>query len=111
MIPKLYLAKNGQFTDLGVPLRKFLEHVGVDPLFLLLMFLHLALAAGKLSASSTIQGVDLQDLLKVCHGQAVLVAEKPCFPSAIQSLLVALIELNYLAQTQAHGETLTCNSR
>lgn len=90
---------NAYFTDLGVPLSKFLEHVGIDLLFLLLMFLHLALAAGKLNASCTIQGVDFQDLLKVFDSQAVVIAEKPCFPSTIQSLLVAHIMLNYLAQT------------
>lgn len=94
-------AKNILFTDLGIPFSEFLEHVGVGPLVLFVMFLNLALAYGNLSTSRPIGGVDLQHLLKVCHGQAELITEETRFPSAVQSLLVVLVQLNHLARV--HG--------
>lgn len=99
-------AKNILFTDLGIPFSEFLEHVGVGPLVLFVMFLNLALAYGNLSTSCPIGGVDLQHLLKVCHGQAEFITKEPRFPSAVQSLLVVLVELHHLTrqhQTQAGG--------
>lgn len=99
-------AKNILFTDLGIPFSEFLEHVGVGPLVLFMMFLNLALAYGNLSTSCPIGGVDLQHLLKVCHGQAELITKETRFPSAVQSLLVVLVELNHLTRehrTQGGG--------
>lgn len=91
-------AKNILFTDLGIPFSEFLEHVGVGPLVLFVMFLNLALAYGNLSTSCPIGGVDLQHLLKVCHGQAEFITKEPRFPSAVQSLLVVLVELHHLTR-------------
>lgn len=99
-------AKNILFTDLGIPFSEFLEHVGVGLLVLFVMFLNLALAYGNLSTSCPIGGVDLQHLLKVCHGHAEFITKEPRFPSAVQSLLVVLVELHHLTrqhQTQGGG--------
>lgn len=101
-------AKNFLFTDLGIPFSEFLEHVGVGPLVLFMMFLNLALAYGNLSTSRPIGGVDLQHLLKVCHGQAELITKETRFPSAVQSLLVVLVQLDHLTRehrTQGGGVT------
>lgn len=95
------LAKNILFTDLGIPFSELLEHVGVGPLVLFVMFLNLALAYGNLSTSRPVGGVDLQHLLKVCHGQAELVTQETRFRPAVQSLLVVLVELDHL--TREHG--------
>lgn len=107
-------AKNILFTDLGIPFSEFLEHVGVGLLVLFVMFLNLALAYGNLSTSCPIGGVDLQHLLKVCHGQAEFITKEPRFPSAVQSLLVVLVELHHLTrqhQTQGGGVTLWCTAK
>lgn len=49
----LYLANN-ELTDLGIPFCKFLEHVGVNPLILFVMFLNLNLANSNLSTSCSV---------------------------------------------------------
>lgn len=49
----LYLAKK-ELTDLGIPFCKFLEHVGVSPLILFVMFLNLNLANSNLSTSCSV---------------------------------------------------------
>lgn len=56
---KCWTIFNPEFTDLGILLRKLLEHVGVDLFVLFMVFLDLVLADDYLSASCLICGVDL----------------------------------------------------
>lgn len=92
-----------ELTDLGILFCKFLEHVGVNPLILFVMFLNLILANGNLSASCPVRGVYLQHLLKVCHGQTELIPKETSFPAAVQSLLIVLVQLNNLWHMQTQS--------
>lgn len=99
-VESLNLAKN-ELTNLGVPICKFLKHVGVSPLILFVMFLNLILANSNLSTSCSVWGISVQNVLKVCHGQTELIAMETSLPAAVQSLLIVLIQLNNLSHRHA----------
>lgn len=79
-----------------VSLGELLEHVGVRLLVLLVVLPDSALADADLSSSRSVGRIHLKHLLEICHGQTELVTEQTGFSTAIQSLLVVLIQLDHL---------------
>lgn len=82
---------------------KPLEHVGIDPLVLLVVFPHLPLAEGDLGVGGAVGGVHLENVPEVPQGEAELVPMPMGLASPIEGLLVVSVHVNHLRRGRSES--------